>query len=165
MEGFKLDLVLSVNGKIEKVSIQPNVTLLHLLREELMLTGAKEGCGMGQCGACTVILDGRAVNACLVLAADAQGKEIWTIEGIARQNKFHPIHEAFIEHSAIQCGFCTPGMVMMSVNLLKENPHPKIAEIKETIKGNFCRCTGYKKILDAIQAAAKKGDIHEDTQV
>ena len=149
-----MDVELLVNGKKEKIKIRPNVTLLHLLREELMLTGTKEGCGMGQCGACTVLLDGRAVNACLVLAADVQGKEIWTIEGLALHEELHPVQKAFIQCNAIQCGFCTPGMIMTTVALLKENPDPTLDEVKEAIKGNFCRCTGYKKILEAIQQGA-----------
>jgi carbon-monoxide dehydrogenase small subunit len=149
-----LEVELLVNGKKEKIKIQSNVTLLHLLREELMLTGTKEGCGIGQCGACTVLLDGRAVNACLVLAADVQGKEVWTIEGLAQHGELHPLQKALIELNAIQCGFCTPGMVMVTVALLKENPHPTLDEVKEAIKGNFCRCTGYKKILEAIQQGA-----------
>ena len=149
-----MEVELLVNGKKEKINIQSNVTLLHLLREELMLTGTKEGCGIGQCGACTVLLDGRAVNACLVLAADVQGKEVWTIEGLTRHGELHPVQKAFIECNAIQCGFCTPGMIMVTVALLKENPHPTLDEVKEAIKGNFCRCTGYKKILEAIQQGA-----------
>jgi len=149
-----LEVELLVNGKKEKIKTQPNVTLLHLLREELMLTGTKEGCGVGQCGACTVLLDGRAVNACLVLAADAQGKEVWTIEGLVQHGELHPLQKAFIECNAIQCGFCTPGMIMVTVALLKENLRPKLDEVKEAIKGNFCRCTGYRKILEAIQQAA-----------
>lgn len=149
-----MEVELLVNGKKEKVEVQSNATLLHLLREGLMLTGTKEGCGVGQCGACTVLLDGRAVNSCLVLATDAQGKEVWTIEGLAQHGELHPLQKAFIECSAIQCGFCTPGMVMVTVALLKENPHPTLDEVKEAIKGNFCRCTGYKKILEAIQQAA-----------
>jgi len=149
-----LEVELLVNGKKEKIKTQPNVTLLHLLREELMLTGTKEGCGVGQCGACTVLLDGRAVNACLVLAADAQGKEVWTIEGLVQHGELHPLQKAFIECNAIQCGFCTPGMIMVTVALLKKNLRPKLDEVKEAIKGNFCRCTGYRKILEAIQQAA-----------
>ena len=149
-----MEVELLVNGKKEKIKTQPNVTLLHLLREELMLTGTKEGCGVGQCGACTVLLDGRAVNACLVLAADAQGKEVWTIEGLVQHGELHPLQKAFIECNAIQCGFCTPGMIMVTVALLKKNLRPKLDEVKEAIKGNFCRCTGYRKILEAIQQAA-----------
>jgi carbon-monoxide dehydrogenase small subunit len=149
-----LEIEFLVNGKKEKVTVQPNVTLLHLLREELMLTGTKEGCGMGQCGACTVLLDDRAVNACLVLAADVQGKEVWTIEGLAQNGELHPLQKAFIERNAVQCGFCTPGMIMVTVALLKGNPEPTLDEVKEAIKGNFCRCTGYKKILEAIEQGA-----------
>ena len=146
-----MDLVLSVNGKTEKVSVQPNVTLLHLLREELMLTGTKEACGMGQCGACTVLLDGRAVNACLVLAADAQGKEIWTIEGVGSFDKPHPFQKALVSEGAVQCGFCIPGMVLSVKAMLDKNSNPDDEEIKQYMDGNLCRCTGYEKIWDAIQ--------------
>ena len=152
-----MEIELLVNGKKEKVSVQPNATLLHLLREELMLTGTKEGCGMGQCGACTVLLDGQAVNACLVLAADVQGKEVWTIEGLAKGEELHPLQKAFIDCYALQCGFCTPGMIMVALALLRQNSHPTGEEIKEAIKGNICRCTGYTRIVEAIQGAAEKG--------
>jgi aerobic carbon-monoxide dehydrogenase small subunit len=152
-----MEIELWVNGTREKVSIQPNTTLLHLLREDLLLTGTKEGCGIGQCGACTVVLDGRAINACLVLAANVDGKEVWTIEGLAKNGDLHPLQKAFIDGHALQCGFCTPGMIMVALALLKENPRPTMAEIKEAIKGNICRCTGYTKILDAIQKAAEEG--------
>jgi carbon-monoxide dehydrogenase small subunit len=147
-----------VNGKREKVSIEPHTTLLHLLREELLLTGTKEGCGVGQCGACTVLLDGRAVNACLVLAAEAHGKEVWTIEGLAKDGELHPLQKAFIEGHAFQCGFCTAGMIMVALGLMKENSHPTEDEIKEAMKGNICRCTGYTKILEAIKKVAEKRD-------
>ena len=150
-----MDVELIVNGKQEKVSVPPNVTLLHLLREQLMLTGTKEGCGTGQCGACTVLLDGRAVNACLVLAADAAGKEVWTIEGVAYKDELHPLQKAFVDNHAIQCGFCTPGMVMTALALLKQNSHPTEAEIRAAIKGNVCRCTGYTSIVKAIRKAAE----------
>jgi aerobic carbon-monoxide dehydrogenase small subunit len=152
-----MEIDLLVNGKREKVSLQANATLLQLLREDLMLTGTKEGCGIGQCGACTVLLDGQAVNACLVLASDAHGKEVWTIEGLAKGEELHPLQKAFIDHYALQCGFCTPGMIMVALALLRQNPHPTGDEIKEAIKGNICRCTGYTRIFEAIQETAEKG--------
>jgi carbon-monoxide dehydrogenase small subunit len=152
-----MEIELLVNGKSEKVSIQPNMTLLHLLREGLMLTGTKEGCGVGQCGACTVLLDDQAVNACLVLASDAHGKQVWTIEGLAKGEELHPLQKAFIDHYALQCGFCTPGMIMVALAFLRQNPYPTGDQIKEVIKGNICRCTGYTRILEAIQKAAGKG--------
>ncbi len=151
-----MDIELNVNGKQFNVTVQPQTTLLEVLREQLLLTGTKEACGTGQCGACTVLMDGP-VNACLVLAADAQGKEILTIEGLAQGENLHPVQRAFIADHAIQCGFCTPGMVMSAVGLLKENANPTEDEIKEAIKGNTCRCTGYTKIVHAIQRAAAMG--------
>jgi carbon-monoxide dehydrogenase small subunit len=154
-----MEIELLVNGKREKVSLQPNATLLQLLREELVLTGTKEGCGIGQCGACTVLLDGQAVNACLVLASDAHGKEVWTIEGLAKGEELHPLQKAFIDCYALQCGFCTSGMIMVALALLRENPHPTGDEIKETIKGNICRCTGYTRIFEAIMKTAEKGSL------
>jgi carbon-monoxide dehydrogenase small subunit len=154
-----MDLNLIVNGKQESVTVTPNATLLHVLREQLMLTGTKEGCGAGQCGACTVLLDGRPVNACLVLAADAQGKEVWTIEGMAHGDKLHPLQQSFIDNYAIQCGFCTPGMIMTAAGLLKQNADPTEGEIKQAIKGNVCRCTGYRSIIEAIRKAAEKGAV------
>lgn len=152
-----MDVELRVNGKKERVTVQPADTLLHLLREQLLLTGTKEGCGAGQCGACTVLLDGRAVNACLVLAVDLEGKEVWTIEGLADGDTLHPLQKAFIDHYGLQCGFCTPGMIMEALAFLRQNPHPTTEEIKEAIKGNICRCTGYTSIVEAIQAVAEKG--------
>jgi carbon-monoxide dehydrogenase small subunit len=156
-----MEIEFRVNGKKEKVNVQPNVTLLHLLREELLLSGTKEGCGMGQCGACTVLLDDRAVNACLVLAGDVHGREVWTIEGLAKGGRLHPLQKAFIDGHALQCGFCTPGMIMVAMSLLKEKARPTVDEIKEAIKGNICRCTGYTKILEAVQKFAEEGGIDE----
>jgi carbon-monoxide dehydrogenase small subunit len=151
-------LKLTVNGKHYELSVKPWVTLLDLLRDELGFTGTKEGCGIGECGACTVIMEGKTVNSCLVLAHEADGKEITVIEGLAQGEELHPLQEAFIEHGAIQCGFCTSGMIMSAKALLDENPNPTDDEIKRGIQGNFCRCTGYSKILKSIKAAAQKGE-------
>jgi carbon-monoxide dehydrogenase small subunit len=145
----------TVNGKDYEVSVPPWRTLLEVIREELGLTGTKEGCGLGECGACTVIMNGQAVNSCLVLAAEADGKHITTIEGLASGDKLHPLQQAFIDHGGFQCGFCTPGMIMSAKALLDANPQPTEEEIKEGIAGNFCRCTGYTKIIESIKAAAE----------
>ena len=141
---------LKVNGEIYEVAIDPHRTLLEVLRENLGLTGTKEACGMGDCGACTVLMDGKPVLSCLTLAMDVQGKDILTIEGLAREGELHPIQKAFVEHGAIQCGFCTPGMIMSAKALLDKNPRPTQEEIKKAISGNLCRCTGYIKIIEAI---------------
>jgi carbon-monoxide dehydrogenase small subunit len=146
---------LTVNGILSELSIQPWETLLEVIRDDLGLTGTKEGCGLGECGACTVIMDSKAVNSCLVLAAEAEGKRITTIEGLAADDKLHPIQEAFIEHGGLQCGFCTPGMIVSAKALLDANPNPSEEEIRKGIAGNFCRCTGYSKIIESIKAAAK----------
>jgi len=146
---------LTVNEKFYELSIAPWRTLLEVIREDLKLTGTKEGCGLGECGACTVIMDGITVNSCLALAAEADGKEITTIEGLAAGDKLHPIQEAFVEHGGLQCGFCTPGMIMSAKALLDENPNPTEEEIRRGIAGNFCRCTGYTKIIESINTAAK----------
>jgi len=147
---------LEVNGEQYEVDVKPYWTLLYVLREKLGLKGTKNGCGEGDCGACTVIMDGKSVHSCLVLAVQADGKKILTIEGLAKEGKLHPLQEAFVEHGAIQCGFCTPGMIMAAKALLDENPNPTREEIREAISGNICRCTGYVKIIKAIEAAAKK---------
>ena len=147
---------LQVNGDLYEVAVGPQRTLLEVLRDNLGLTGTKEGCDLGACGSCTVLLDNKAVLSCLTLAIEAQGKEITTIEGIAKDGKLHPIQEAFINHGAIQCGFCTPGMVLSAKALLDENPHPTKEEAKEAIAGNLCRCTGYVKIVEAIMAVSSK---------
>ena len=141
-----------VNGETYEVLVDPRRTLLEVLREEMGLTGTKEGCSLGSCGACTVILDGKPVLSCLVLAVDAEGKEILTIEGLAQGEKLHPIQKSFVEHGAIQCGYCTPGMVMSAKALWDKNPHSTNEEIKKAISGNICRCTGYTKIIEAIQS-------------
>jgi aerobic carbon-monoxide dehydrogenase small subunit len=148
--------VLIVNGTRHEVSIKPWATLLDVLREEIGLTGTKEGCGVGECGACTVLLDGKPVNACLILAAETHGKEITTIEGLAKGDKLHPIQEAFVEVGGLQCGFCTPGMVLSTKALLDQNQNPTDDEIRKGLEGNFCRCTGYTKIIESVRAAAEK---------
>ncbi len=150
-------LKLIVNGEPYEALVQPNSTLLDVLREQLKLTGTKRGCDAGDCGACTVIMDGRPVNACLVLALKAQGRQITTIEGLSDgPAKLHPIQQAFVEHGAIQCGFCTPGMIISAKALLDRNPKPAKEEIKSGIAGNLCRCTGYVKIIEAIESVAEK---------
>ena len=148
----KMILRMKVNGKAVEARVDPTWTLLRVLREELGLTGTKEGCGQGDCGACTVIMDGKAVQACLVLALQAEGKEVETIEGLGTPEKLHPLQASFLENGAIQCGFCTPGMLMSAVALLRKNPHPTEEEIKKGISGNLCRCTGYVKIIESIAA-------------
>ena len=152
---MKRDLELKVNGEDYTLEVEPHRTLLEVIRNDLGLTGTKLGCGGGECGACTVILDGKAVKSCLMLALDARGKEIWTIEGLSRAGDLHPLQRAFVERGAIQCGFCTPGMIMASKALLDENPHPSEQEIKDALAGNLCRCTGYVKILEAVSSVAK----------
>jgi aerobic-type carbon monoxide dehydrogenase small subunit (CoxS/CutS family) len=152
---------LRVNGYLRELAVKPHQTLLEILRGPLELTGVKEGCGLGECGACTVLMDGNPVNSCLVLALEADGSEILTIEGLAQGGKLHPIQEAFVEKGAIQCGFCTPGAVMAAVGLLQEKAQPSRNEIKEALLGNLCRCTGYVKIMEAVEAARdrmKEGD-------
>lgn len=145
----------TVNGEPVEVAVTPNRTLLQVLREDLGLTGTKHGCGLGDCGACTVIMDGVPVNSCLVLAVQARGREIQTIEGLTGNGKLHPLQTAFIDKGAIQCGFCTPGMIISAKALLDENPRPTETEIRTAISGNLCRCTGYQKIVEAITAAAE----------
>jgi aerobic carbon-monoxide dehydrogenase small subunit len=153
-EGKKL-LRLTVNGREAEAAVPANRTLLEFLREDLGLTGTKEGCGIGECGTCTVLLDGKPVNACLVLARTVAGRSVETIEGLARGNLLHPIQQAFVEKGAIQCGFCTPGMVLSAKALLAENPDPTEEDVRRGLSGNLCRCTGYEKIVEAVLAAAK----------
>jgi len=148
---------ITVNGKTHELQVKPWATLLEVIRDDLGLTGTKEGCGLGECGACTVIMDGKTVNSCLVLAPEADGKEIITIEGLAQGDKLHPIQEAFMEQGGLQCGFCTPGIILSTKALLDENPKPTDEEIRRGIAGNFCRCTGYTKIFESVKAAAQKG--------
>ncbi|RLD18201.1 MAG: (2Fe-2S)-binding protein [Caldiserica bacterium] len=145
-----------LNGKWVDVEVSPLKTLLEVLRENFNLTGTKEGCGKGECGACTVILDGKAVNSCLIPISQVDGKEVITIEGITKNNELHPIQKAFIEEGAVQCGFCTPGFVMSVKALLDKKKKPSDEEIKEAIEGNLCRCTGYVKILKAIKKLIQK---------
>ena len=149
-------ICLNVNGAEHEIAIKPWATLLDVLREDLALTGTKEGCGVGECGACTVLMDGEVVNACLVLAAEAEGRQIQTIEGLSQGDTLHPIQQAFIEAGGMQCGFCTPGMILATKALLDENKDPNEAEIRKALEGNFCRCTGYTKIFDAVKLAALK---------
>jgi carbon-monoxide dehydrogenase small subunit len=148
-------LRMNVNGKPVEVPVDPTWTLLRVLREELRLTGTKKGCEQGDCGACTVIMDGNAVNSCLVLALQAQGREIDTIEGLGTAADLHPLQESFVKYGAVQCGFCTPGMLMSATALLRKYPHPTEAQIREGLSGNLCRCTGYKKIVKAIQIVSE----------
>jgi carbon-monoxide dehydrogenase small subunit len=150
----KIEIEFKVNGQDLSLRVEPHRMLLEVLREDLKLTGTKQGCGLGECGSCTVIMGGKTVNSCLIPAADADGQEITTIEGLADGEKLHPIQQAFVDHSGMQCGFCTPGMIMSAKVLLDENPSPTEAEIREGIEGNFCRCTGYTKIIESIDAAA-----------
>lgn len=145
-----------VNGNPVSLEVKPYARLLDVLREDLGLTGTKEGCGVGECGACTVIVDGETVNTCLTLAASMDGKHITTIEGLMEDDKLHPIQEAFIKHNALQCGFCTPGLIMSAKALLDSNPNPTIEDIKVAISGNLCRCTGYQQVVDAIKEVAEK---------
>ena len=148
-------MTLTVNGTPYEVAIEPRQSLLQLLREELHLTGTKEGCSEGECGACTVLLDGKTVDSCLIFALEAQDREVTTIEGLAQGDQLHPVQKAFAEYGAVQCGFCTPGMILAAKALLDSNPHPTALEIRQGISGNLCRCTGYVKIVEAIQAAAR----------
>jgi aerobic-type carbon monoxide dehydrogenase small subunit (CoxS/CutS family) len=149
----KIKIHFTLNGKDVELTTPPNRCLLDILREDFTLTGTKEGCGIGECGACTVLVDNKAVNSCLILAGQVNGSDIMTIEGLAKNGTLHPLQENFLKYGAVQCGFCTPGMLMSAYALLKENPHPSEEEIKEAIAGNLCRCTGYKQIIEAIQAA------------
>ncbi|MBW2022969.1 MAG: (2Fe-2S)-binding protein [Deltaproteobacteria bacterium] len=146
---------LTVNGKVYEVAVKPNQTLVDFLRGELDLIGTKKGCEVGDCGSCTVLMDGRPVNSCLVLVVQANGRKIQTIEGLEGPQGLHPIQKAFVDKGAIQCGFCTPGMILTAKSLLENNPRPDREEIRKAISGNLCRCTGYQKIVDAIEAASQ----------
>ena len=150
----KLHLTLTVNGEQRELLIDPRRTLLDVLRNQLELRGTHRGCDTGNCGACTVILDGRLVTSCMVLAADCDGAEVLTVEGISPDGQLHPVQRALVEQGGIQCGYCTPGMVVASVALLNANPHPTEEEVRMGLAGNLCRCTGYKKIVEAVLAVA-----------
>jgi len=149
-------IISKVNGNTVELGVNPGRRLIDILREDLGLTGTKEGCGEGECGACTVLINGRPVNACLVLAPEMNGKEIITIEGLTKEDELHPIQEAFLEAGAVQCGFCTPGMILTAKALLDKNRDPDEKAVKTAISGNLCRCTGYVKIAEAIRLAALK---------
>jgi len=146
---------MTINNKEYEVAVQPNQTLVDLLRYELRLTGTKKGCGTGDCGSCTVIMDGKPVNSCLVLAVQANGRKITTIEGLESEEGLHPLQKAFTEKGAIQCGFCSPGMILSTKSLLDKNPQPTEKEIRRAISGNLCRCTGYQKIVDAVKSVTE----------
>lgn len=152
---MKHTITLNVNGQKYTLDVEPQEKLLDVLRDRLDITSPKKGCEMGECGACTVIMNGKAVNSCLILAVEAQNTIIVTVEALQTDGKLHPLQQAFIDAGAVQCGFCTPGMIMSAKALLDTNPNPTEMEIKEAIAGNFCRCTGYKPIVEAIQSAAE----------
>ena len=158
------EISFTFNGNKTTMTVQDHWTLLHFIREELGYTGTKEGCGSGECGACTVIVDGKAVNSCLYLAAELDGKSLLTIEGLAAEDgELHPLQQSFVDNGGIQCGFCSPGMILSAKALLDENPNAGEAEIKEAISGNLCRCTGYVQIIDSIQAVS--GGAREEAHV
>lgn len=147
---------LSINGEYEQVDVPSHMTLLEMLRDKLALTGTKNGCNAGECGACTVLLNGEPVNSCMVLAVECQGVDILTIEGLAQEDALEPIQQALIDHSGVQCGFCTPGVLLSSKALLNRNPNPTDDEIREALVGNLCRCTGYLRIVEAVKEAASQ---------
>ncbi len=148
---------ITVNGRVRKGDVEPRLLLVHFLREQLLLTGVHVGCDTSQCGACTVLVDGRSAKACTIFAVQADGSEVVTIEGLAKDGELHPLQKGFWEEHGLQCGYCTPGMIMSAVNLLNDIPRPTEQQIREGISGNFCRCTGYQHIVNAIQHAAGKG--------
>ncbi len=152
------EITITINRKNYKLSIEPDLLLVDLLRDYIGLTGTKKGCEIGECGACTVIMNGETVNSCLVLTMQADGAEITTIEGVANNGDLHPVQQAFLEHDAVHCGFCTPGMVLSAINLLNHNSNPTEFEIREAIAGNLCRCTGYQQIIEAIQSVVDKSN-------
>ena len=153
----KTAITLRVNNETHDMMAYPNRTLLEVLRDDLHLTGTKESCGEGVCGSCTVLVDGAPIRSCLTLAVAVQGKEITTIEGLRVGERLHPVQEAFVNHHAIQCGFCSPGMILTSYALLKEDPRPTEAAIRRALSGNICRCTGYAKIVEAVKSLAEEG--------
>jgi len=151
-----LKISFTLNGKVNQIDVPSARRVIDILREDLELTGTKEGCGAGECGACTILVDGESRLSCLMLAAQLEGRSVTTIEGIASEDRLHPLQEAFVEHGAVQCGFCIPGMVLSAVDLLQRNPNPTRMEIRQGLSGNLCRCTGYQKIVDAVEGAARK---------
>lgn len=153
----KVAITITVNGKAHSAEVEPRLLLVHFLREELGLTGTHVGCDTTQCGACTVTLDGHSAKSCTIFAVQADGSEVTTIEGVAEGDQLHPMQNGFWEEHGLQCGYCTPGMIMAGIDLLKDNPHPSEQEIREGISGNLCRCTGYQHIVKAIQYAEKNG--------
>jgi carbon-monoxide dehydrogenase small subunit len=153
---MKIPVSMSVNGVVRSAEVEPRLLLVHFLRETLGLTGTNVGCDTSQCGACTVLLDGAAVKSCTMLAVQAEGASVTTIEGLAEDGKLHPVQEAFWEKHGLQCGFCTPGMILTACDLLKKNPKPTEAEIRHGLEGNYCRCTGYQNIVASVQAAAER---------
>ena len=153
---MKTTIELMVNDEARQAEVEPQVTLLEVLRENLHLTGTKEGCGQGDCGTCIVLVDGMPINSCLMLAADARGRKVTTIEGLQKEGKLHPLQQSFIDEGAVQCGFCSPAMILSAKALLDENPRPKEDEIKKALSGVLCRCASYKKIIAAVKAASRK---------
>jgi carbon-monoxide dehydrogenase small subunit len=156
MKKSKYHLRFTLNGEEKSLDIEAGISVLELMRDILELKGTKEGCGIGECGACTVVVDGKAVNACLMFAAQLDGRNVLTVEGLSRGDALHPIQQSFIEHHAVQCGFCTPGILMSSHALLEKNPQPERSEIVKAISGNLCRCTGYQSIIAGVEDAASK---------
>ena len=154
-------ITVTINGARERLDVRPNMTLLQMLREKLALTGTKNGCEAGECGACTVLVDGEPVNSCKMLAVAADEREVLTVEGLAPKGQLSPLQEAFVEHNAVQCGFCTPGMLMSAHALLERNPNPTEEQIKQALVGNLCRCTGYVRIIRAVRAAADQAAVLE----
>jgi len=152
----KVEIEFTINGKKRRLSIKPNDLLINIIRDDLYLTGSKYGCGIGECGTCTVLLNDKPILYCLTLAATVDGKEITTIEGLAKEDTLHPMQRAFLENGAVQCGFCTPGMILTATALLKENTNPTEDEIKDYMRGNICRCTGYIQIVKAIKFCAEE---------
>jgi aerobic carbon-monoxide dehydrogenase small subunit len=161
---MKTVITLTVNGMERELAVEPNRTLVDVIRYDLELTGTKKGCDVGECGSCTVILNGRPVNSCLVLAVPANGAEILTIEGLKPPQGLHPLQQAFVDKGAIQCGFCTPGMILSASNLLKQKPNPTEAEIRTALSGNLCRCTGYQKIVEAVQSVGSNSPANSRSQ-
>lgn len=151
-----MNINFTLNGKKTNIDVAPDRRAVDVLREDCGLTGTKEGCGAGECGACTILVDGEARLSCLMLAVQLSGREIITIEGMAGDNDRHPLQYAFIRHGAVQCGFCTPGMILSASSLLKQNPHPTRSDIRAGLSGNLCRCTGYQKIVDAVESTARR---------